>query len=211
MNPRRLVLLRHGRTEWNAAHRIQGQLDTELDEVGAEQARAVAPAIAALQPSVVWSSDLSRARVTADEVAKECGLVPSYDERLREFALGDFQGLTHAELDARDPEAFARFRRGEWEGIPGAETPLAVAQRYAAALTDLAAALGPGETGVAVSHGAATRTGLVHFLGWPLAQARDFRALGNCGRVLLEQRATGEWALSAYNLPPDFHFPDAVG
>ncbi|WP_158294920.1 histidine phosphatase family protein [Nocardioides caeni] len=211
MSPRRLVLLRHGRTAWNAAHRIQGQLDTELDEVGLEQARAVAPAVAALHPAVVWSSDLSRARVTADEVAKECGLVPTYDERLREFALGDFQGLTHAELASRDADAFARFRRGEWEGIPGAETPLAVAERYAAAVRELAAVLAPGETGVAVSHGAAPRTGLVHFLGWPLAQARDFRALGNCGRVVLEQRETGEWALSAYNLPPDFTLPDAVG
>lgn len=200
MTPRRLVLLRHGRTAWNAAHRIQGQLDSELDEVGVEQARAVAPAVAALSPVLVWSSDLARARATADEVAKEAGLVPTYDERLREFRLGDFQGLTHTELEARDPAAFARFRRGEWEDIPGAESPFEVAERYAAVLHDLVAALAPGECGVAVSHGAATRTGLVHFLGWPLTQARDLRALGNCGRVLLEQRSTGEWALASYNI-----------
>lgn len=200
MTPRRIVLLRHGRTAWNAAHRIQGQLDSELDEVGLEQARAVAPAVAALSPVLVWSSDLARARATADEVAKEAGLVPTYDERLREFRLGDFQGLTHTELEARDPAAFARFRRGEWEDIPGAESPLEVAERYAAVLHDLVAALGPGECGVAVSHGAATRTGLVHFLGWPLAQARDLRALGNCGRVVLEQRSTGEWVLASYNV-----------
>ncbi|GAA3679818.1 histidine phosphatase family protein [Nocardioides ginsengisoli] len=197
---RRIVLVRHGRTAWNAALRIQGQTDVELDEVGVEQARAVAPQIAALAPSYVWSSDLARARVTADEIAKEAGLVPSYDERLREFRLGDYQGTTHAELGARDPEALERFRRGDWDGIPGAETSAEVADRYAACLADLAGALAVGETGVAVSHGAATRTGLVRFLGWPLAVARDLRGLGNCGRVMLEQRATGDWALAAYNL-----------
>ncbi|HWJ67686.1 MAG TPA: histidine phosphatase family protein [Nocardioides sp.] len=196
---RRIVLLRHGRTTWNAEHRIQGQLDTELDEVGLEQARAVAPLVADLGPTLVWTSDLARASATAEIVAKEAGLVPSYDERLREFRLGELQGVTHGELESRDAAAFARFRSGEWDGIPGAESPAEVATRFTAALTDLAAALGPGECGVAVSHGAATRTGLVGFLGWPLTVARDLRALGNCGRVVLEQRTTGAWALASYN------------
>ncbi|MCX6401439.1 MAG: histidine phosphatase family protein [Propionibacteriales bacterium] len=197
---RRIVLLRHGRTAWNAEHRIQGQLDVELDDVGLDQARSVAPLIAALAPTLVWSSDLARARMTAEEVAKEAGLVPSYDARLREFRLGDYQGRTHAELLADDEAAFERFRRGEWDAIPGAESLVEVAGRFAAAIHDLAAALGPGETGVAVSHGAATRTGLVAFLGWPLTFARDLRAVGNCGRVVLEQRTTGDWALAAYNV-----------
>ncbi|MBM7519682.1 histidine phosphatase family protein [Nocardioides nitrophenolicus] len=199
MTGRRLVLVRHGQTAWNAERRIQGQLDVELDATGRAQAEAVAPVIAALEPTLIWSSDLARARQTADTIAKEAGLVPTYDERLREFRLGDYQGLTHAELDARDPAAFARFQRGDWDAIPGAETPREVAARYAAAVTDLATALAPGETGVAVSHGAATRSGLVTFLGWPFELARDLRALGNCARVVLEQRTTGRWALASYN------------
>ncbi|NHA01921.1 histidine phosphatase family protein [Nocardioides sp. W3-2-3] len=67
------------------------------DEVGLEQARAVAPLVAALEPVTVVSSDLARAAVTAQTVARACGLEASYDARLREFALGDLQGLTHAE------------------------------------------------------------------------------------------------------------------
>lgn len=197
---RRIVLLRHGRTAWNAVHRIQGQIDVELDDVGVDQARSVAPLIAALEPTLVWSSDLARARMTADEVSKEAGLVPSYDARLREFTLGDFEGLTHDELRTRDEVAYERFRRDEWVGIPGAESPAEVADRISAALHDLAAALEPGETGVAVTHGAAARAGLVAFLGWPLTTARDLRAIGNCGRVVLEQRPTGDWLLAAYNL-----------
>ena len=208
---RRLVLLRHGRTSWNAAHRVQGQLDSELDEIGLAQARQVAPVIAALRPALVVSSDLARARATAETVAKESGLVPSYDERLREFHLGDLQGLTHDEIRLRDPEGFGRFARGDWDEIPGAEAPAMVAERVAAALREVAAQLEQGETGVAVSHGAATRIGIACFLGWPLPIAHDMRALGNCARVVLEQREDGHWALSAYNLPPDFVSVGQVG
>nr|WP_246304199.1 histidine phosphatase family protein [Nocardioides thalensis] len=195
-------MLRHGRTEWNATHRIQGQLDPGLDDTGRAEARAVAPVVAALGPAVLWSSDLARARETAEQVAAASRLVPTYDERLREFHLGERQGLTHAEYERLAPEEFARFRAGEWDEVPGAEHPEAAAKRYAAALHDLLATLAPGETGVVVSHGAVTRTGLVSFLGWPRETARDLRALGNCARVELHERAVGRWALAAYNVLP---------
>lgn len=198
---RRLVLLRHGRTEWNAAHRIQGQLDPGLDDTGRAEAGAVAPVVAALEPAVLWSSDLARARETAEQVAAASGLDPTYDERLREFDLGERQGLTHAEYERLAPEEFARFRAGDWDEVPGAEHPETAAKRYVAALHDVVATLGPGETGVVVSHGAVTRTGLVAFLGWPLEVARDLHALGNCARVELHEHAAARWALAAYNLP----------
>ena len=209
--PRRIVLLRHGRTEWNATKRIQGQLDPELDEVGLAQARAVAPSIAALEPASLWSSDLARARQTAEQVAKETGLTASYDARLREFALGEFQGLTHAELEARTPEGHLRFHRGDWDTIPGAESIAEVAERFVAVLREVVTATAPGETAVVVSHGAAARLGLVAFLGWPVGTAHDLRPLGNCTRTELVERDTGEWALATYNLPPDFTSPEVVG
>lgn len=198
---KRLVLLRHGRTEWNATQRIQGQLDPGLDDTGRAEARAVAPVIAAMKPALLWSSDLARARETTDEVAAAAGLAASYDERLREFHLGERQGLTHAEYAELAPEEYARFVAGDWDEVPGAEHPEAAAKRYVAALHDLAAALAPGETGLVVSHGAVTRTGMVSFLGWPLEAARDLRALGNCARVELHERGAGRWAMAAYNLP----------
>lgn len=199
-DPRRIVLVRHGRTEWNASKRIQGQSDVGLDELGLEQARTVAPVIAAMAPSLLWSSDLLRARSTAEEVAKETGLVPSYDERLREFFLGEHQGLTHAELAARSPEAFELFRTGAWDTIPGAETVATVAERYVASLHALVSELGAGETAVVVSHGAAMRVGLVAFLGWPVGAAHDLGAVGNCAWVELIELDTGGWVLGAYNL-----------
>lgn len=202
---RRLVLLRHGRTDWNATTRIQGQSDSDLDEVGLAQAAAVAPAIAALEPAVLWSSDLRRAALTADAVAAAAGLRATYDERLREFHLGEAQGLTHDEFAADDPLGFALFRTGDWTEIHGAEHPKAVAERMVAALTDLVGALEPGRTAVAVSHGAAIRTGLVAFLGWPLEVARDLRGLDNCGRAELVETRDGSWSLSSYNVAPPAH------
>ncbi len=198
-DPRRLVLLRHGRTAWNAEHRIQGQSDVELDEAGHDQARAVAPSIAKMAPRVLWSSDLLRARQTADYLASEIGLQPSYDRRLREYALGELQGLTHDECAARDPDAYARFRAGEWDDIPGGETSLEVAGRTSAALLELAASLAPGETGVAVGHGASIRTAAVALVGWPLTAAADLRPLTNCAWLELLERPGGGWSLKAYN------------
>ena len=194
------MLLRHGRTEWNASLRIQGQLQVELDDVGRAQAEAVAPAVARLDPALLWSSDLLRARATADYVAAATGLTVVEDARLREFHLGERQGLTHAEYAELAPEEFESFRAGEWQQVPGAEKVQEVADRFVACLRDLATALGAGETGVAVSHGAAIRVGVVAFLDWPLETVRDFRALGNCSRVELVERESGRWALATYNV-----------
>jgi broad specificity phosphatase PhoE len=215
---KRLVLLRHGQTDWNATRRIQGQLDSQLDATGLAQAAAIAPVIAGLRPSLLWSSDLSRARHTADAVGEACGLTPVLDERLREYTLGAVEGLTHDEYAAQDPVGFAHFRSGDWGEVAEIESPDAVAKRFVACLGDLVDALAPGELGVAVAHGAAIRTGLVAWLGWPLAAAGDLRALTNCARVELTERDNGRWALSAYNIAapgpaiadPDFTRPSDV-
>ena len=74
---RRLVLLRHGRTEWNETGRAQGHADVPLDEVGLAQAKEVAPVLAALRPVALWSSDLARAAQTADAVALRV-VVPAF-------------------------------------------------------------------------------------------------------------------------------------
>ncbi len=197
---RRLVLLRHGRTAWNHARRVQGQQDAELDETGHAQALAVAPVMAALQPTLLWASDLSRARDTALAVAAATGLEPTYDARLREFALGEREGLTHDEYAAADAEEYAAFRRGHLDSARGSEPTPAVRERMRAVLGDLLAALGPEETGVAVSHGAAVRVATGAMLGWPDDQFHSLRGLDNCGWVVLEDHPEVDGLhLAAYN------------
>ncbi len=201
---RRLVLLRHGRTAWNHARRVQGQQDAELDETGHAQALAVAPVMAALEPTLLWASDLARARDTALAVAAATGLEPTYDARLREFALGEREGLTHDEYAAADAEEYAAFRRGHLDAARGSEPTSAVRERMRAVLGDLLAALGPGETGVAVSHGAAVRVATGAMLGWPDDQFHSLRGLDNCGWVVLEDHPEVEGLhLAAYNRTAD--------
>ena len=89
---RRIVLLRHGRTEWNATRRYQGQADPPLDEVGQAQAIEAAALVAAMRPDLLVSSDLQRACQTAEKLASLTGLELSLDARLRERHLGHWQG-----------------------------------------------------------------------------------------------------------------------
>jgi probable phosphoglycerate mutase len=195
-----LVLLRHGRTAYNHERRIQGQLDVPLDETGVAQAAAVAPAMAALSPAVDWCSDLLRTRQTAEPVLAACGRDATYDARLREYHLGERQGMTHDEYAAAAPEEFARFHQGDFEVVPGGESGEDVRTRTVGALTELLDAVGPGETALAISHGAAIRVATVGLLGWPAEQVHALRGLDNCGWVeLLEQPERGRLRLLAYN------------
>jgi len=195
-----LVLLRHGRTAWNHEGRVQGQLDAELDDSGREQAALVAEALALPRPTLLWSSDLVRARDTAAYVADKTGLEPTYDARLREFDLGERQGLTHDEYRAIAPEEFELFAQGYYDDAPGAESVADVRARMLAVLGDLLAALGPEERGIAVGHGAAIRVAVAAMLGWPDDAFHTLRALANCGwAVLGHHPETGHLRLAAYN------------
>jgi broad specificity phosphatase PhoE len=195
-----LVLLRHGRTDWNASHRIQGQSDSQLDELGHAQAAAVAPVLAALDPTVLWSSDSDRTRDTATYVASACGLTPTYDARLREYSFGPHEGLYRHELETADPAAYHAFVTLDWDSVPGAERRDDVAARMTDALTELAGLLPPDGIAVAVSHGAAIRTAIGALLGWEADQALTLRGMDNCGYAVLRRADPGApWRLHAYN------------
>jgi glucosyl-3-phosphoglycerate phosphatase len=196
----RLVLLRHGRTSWNATGRVQGQLESELDETGHGQAADTAAALARLAPVALWSSDSVRARETAAYVAKETGLEAIYDARLREYFLAGREGLTHAEYAERHPEEFATFRTGDFDVVPGGERATEVAARMTAALEELLDGVAPGECAVAVSHGAAIRDAVPVLLGWPVERRSTLHGLDNCGWVELDRVEPGApFRLRAYN------------
>src|SRR6476620_9193901 len=93
-------MLRHGQTEVNAGNRMQGQLDTELSDLGRDQAVAAAEVLAKRQPLLIVSSDLRRALDTAVALGERSGQPVLVDTRLRETHLGDWQGMTHLAVDA---------------------------------------------------------------------------------------------------------------
>lgn len=140
MTIRRLVMLRHGQTQYNLRSRMQGQLDTELTELGRAQAVAAAAALAKHQPLLIVSSDLRRAYDTAIALAERTGLPVYADERLRETHLGDWQGMTHSEIDAIAPGARLAWREDATWAPHGGENRVDVAARSLPLIAELVAA-----------------------------------------------------------------------
>src|SRR5690606_18245837 len=90
----RLILWRHGHTEWNAERRVQGHSDVPLSALGHAQAAEAAPLLAAFAPDAIVSSDLRRCTETAAALARHTGLPVRRDPRLRERYYGEWEGLT---------------------------------------------------------------------------------------------------------------------
>lgn len=197
---RRIVLWRHGRTAWNLENRAQGQSDVPLDEFGHDQARAMAPVVAALAPVSLWSSDLRRATDTAAYLADATGLAVRTDPRLREYAVGLRQGFTFEEFRLAHPEVHRRFFGDPDYHVPGAETMEEVRARMAAALRDVAATLGPGETAVVIGHGASLTAGILGFFDAPSHLREMFVGMDNCAWAILTEHPARGWQLTGYNL-----------
>jgi len=198
----RLVLWRHGQTDWNVTSRFQGQADIPLNETGVAQAYAAAPVLAAFAPSALWSSDLDRTQRTAAALAAETGLEVRLDPRLREIDVGSWQGLRGAEVGAAEPEAYAALRRGEdVRRSATGETVSEVGERVAQALTEIAEAADDDATVVATTHGLAGRAGLCRLLELPFAHWRTFGSLDNCAWAVLQRhRGGGYWRVAAYDV-----------
>jgi probable phosphoglycerate mutase len=185
----RLVLLRHGRTAWNASARFQGQADPPLDRIGVVQARRAGRAIARLRPHTVVTSDLYRARLTAEIVARACRASPPavvVDQALREVALGAWEGLDPAEAQRRFPDEFRAWRAGLDVCRGGGETEREGGMRVAAALWAALASTPPEGTVVAVSHGLALRAAMTILAdGGVVSLAAEAPHLGNGAWIAL--------------------------
>jgi glucosyl-3-phosphoglycerate phosphatase len=188
----RLVLWRHGQTQWNVDGRFQGQSDIPLDSVGKEQAERAARLLAALQPAAIYSSDLIRATATAAPLARLTGLPVILDKDLRERYGGLWEGLTDVEIRARYPVEHAQWLP------PGGESSGTVADRAGAAIERIAEALTPGALAVVVSHGAALRLGAARLLGLPEELWGAVGPLANCAWSVLGRRR-GRWRLLEHN------------
>jgi probable phosphoglycerate mutase len=193
---RRIVLLRHGRTEWNATRRYQGQADPPLDEVGRAQAIEVASLIAAMRPDLLVSSDLLRARQTAEKVASLTGLQLRLDARLRERHLGHWQGLTREEVASRFPDEFAEWLAGRDVTRRGGESRAEVADRACQLVGELPQV----ELTVLVSHGATVMCLSAALLGLPQTPS-VLGPLANCHWTELRDSGSG-WTLRAHNAGP---------
>lgn len=148
-----LTVIRHGETLWNRERRMQGQTDTVLSDLGRAQAACLGARLAGRALAAIYSSDLTRARDTAHGIAQRTGRDIVSDARLRERSFGIFEGLTHAEMAERHPEAFQRFQSRDPDYVvPGGECARDFHARCMACLTEIAVRHA-GEEVVVVTHG----------------------------------------------------------
>lgn len=205
---RRLILLRHGQTHYNATRRMQGQLDTRLDDVGREQAALAAERFVAADISRIIASDLERASDTATIIGDRIGVPVETDARLRETDLGAWQGCTHTEIDVEDPDARLRWRNDATWAPPGGESRLDVARRARPVVDDLIADFGawPGSSVLLVAHSGTISALTSHLLGLDVTQYPLLTSLHNTAAAVLTDRAKVEdepddqWYLQAWNL-----------
>jgi probable phosphoglycerate mutase len=175
-----LLLARHAETSWNREGRFQGHADPPLSDAGREQARTLASALEGKPPGAVYASDLRRAAETAEIVAARFDLPVRTDSGLREVDVGEWSGLTWAEIEERFPGAAERHHdRGHgWEQ---GESHEEMAERTLAALRRIAAAH-DGQCVLVVVHGGTMRALAAHIDGLAVAEhrRRNSNAVRNC-------------------------------
>jgi 2,3-bisphosphoglycerate-dependent phosphoglycerate mutase len=197
MDTTRIILVRHGETDWNASGRIQGHHDTPLNAVGRQQARWVAQRLAREPVRALYSSDLARAFETATIIGASLGLTVVTSPRWRERHYGAWEGLTAAEIQARDPAQYAQWRTRSTDfAPPQGESRSQLLTRALAELQTIARRHTRAMV-VVVTHGGLCYGLISHILGSVDGDRREF-TFGNASMHTLEM--TGErWSVVSMN------------
>ncbi len=199
----KVVFVRHGQTEWNVSGRYQGQSDVALSAAGIEQAEKLAANFPVEHIDAIYASDLIRARVTAETVAKRFGLGVNLEPAFRELSFGDWEGLTYEQIVASWPDAMENFlAHPDILDIPHGESFPEVQQRAMSRLQELIQKH-EGQTIMVAAHGAVLRTMLTAALHMPLQylwSIRQFNTAVNIVRYDAEGNPTVELLNSTAHL-----------
>ena len=202
----RVIAIRHGETEWNAAGREQGQLDSPLTARGLKQAEAIAGRLRRVSFSALYSSDLCRALHTAEIVAGATGATIEVDAGLRERHTGIFQGLTKEQMAAQYPSEYSAYRADPYAyQVPGGESGQQRTERSVRVMNALADRHAD-ETIVAITHGGFLIGFFEHVLGLAPGNAWRFKRQNAAFNVFA--RTDGVWSLETWN---DTSHLDALG
>ena len=194
----RVLLWRHGQTDWNTVNRFQGHSDIPLNEVGKYQAKHAASILVGMQPTIIISSDLSRARETAQALGNLTNLKVEVDIDLRETNGGLWEGKTGAENRAEDFQNFVRWIDGEDNpaGTTG-EKRSDVANRAVGAIKRALGEL-DNQLLVVTTHGGTARCVLGSLLNLPMANWGAVGGLSNASWSILQTNPRG-WHLVEHN------------
>ncbi len=198
MTGNRVVLWRHGQTDWNMANRFQGHSDIELNDVGRYQAKHAAEILAGMNPTAIISSDLSRAHETAMALAKLTGLPITTDENLRETNGGLWEGKTGKENRAEDFQNFIRWIDGDDNpaGTTGEKRSEVALRAVGVIMQELKGK--SDQLLVVATHGGTARCVLGHLLQLPLTHWGVIGGLSNASWSVLE-RNPRQWNLVEHN------------
>lgn len=195
----RILLLRHGATDWNVQGRCQGASDIELNETGLRQAEEAATALSTEAIDAVYSSNLKRARQTARLVSLPHNLAVTIEDGMRELDHGALEGLTFDEIKQRYPEFISKWRSEPAElQIPGGERLIEVARRAWDGLNRIVQRHSDGQTVVVVSHNFPILSILCRVTDTPLDRYRSFH-VDPCSVTRLSRDDLGEWRVSHVN------------
>ena len=194
----RVVLWRHGQTDWNMVNRFQGHSDIPLNDVGRYQVKHAAEILAGMNPTAIISSDLGRARDTAQALAELVGLTVRTDENLRETNGGMWEGKTGAENRAEDFQNFIRW-------IDGDDNPAGTTGEKRSEVADRAVGVIMRELEgksdqllIVATHGGTARCVLGQLLQLPLTHWGVIGGLSNASWSILE-RNPRQWNLMEHN------------
>jgi broad specificity phosphatase PhoE len=183
--PARLLLIRHGETDWNRLQTPQGHIDVPLNQEGRAQAHALARRLQTWDIHAIYTSDLSRAAETAAILGEVLGLVPIPAASWREIDLGGWGGLSDAELKMRFGDELAAVARGEDIRRGGGETMAEVQARAVKAFEELRQAHAQ-QTVALVSHGGVLKALICHLIGLELSRVGRLSTRGNAGLSIIE-------------------------
>jgi 2,3-bisphosphoglycerate-dependent phosphoglycerate mutase len=173
-----ILLIRHGETAWNAKKRLQGHLDIPLNEEGERQAAALGRALRDESLDAVFSSDLQRARQTAEAIARPRALQVRMDRGLRERCYGAFEGMLYGEISQRYPAAYAAWQARDIdarfpEGVHVAETLREFSHRVVSTITRIVTENNFRRVAM-VAHGGVLECAYRAAQGLGFSHARDF-------------------------------------
>ena len=194
----RVLLWRHGQTDWNIVNRFQGHSDIPLNDVGRYQVKHAAEILAGMNPTAIISSDLGRARATAQALADLVGLPVTTHENLRETNGGLWEGKTGTENRAEDFQNFIRWIDGDDNpaGTTGEKRSEVATRAVGVIMKEL-----EGKTDqllVVATHGGTARCVLGDLLQLPLSHWGVIGGLSNASWSILE-RNTRQWNLIEHN------------
>ena len=193
----KLILIRHGQTEWNKDGRFQGQSNVALSEEGIRQAEELATHFPVESLAAIYSSDLMRARRTAETIGTHLGCEVQALPELRELNFGDWEGLTYQEITEGWPDALKNFlRHPDILEVPHGETFLQLQERAMKAIQGIVERH-EGDIVAVVAHGGILRTVLSSVLHMPLRYLWSIRQFNTAVNIIRHDE--GNWTIELLN------------